>query len=149
MIDRSARLKVRKLHPAAELPKRATPFSSGFDIFACIPGEAPIILGNHPQKVGTGIALDIPPGFDVQVRPRSGLSLKGIGVTLGTIDSDYRGEILVTMYIFGDQASYEINHGDRIAQLVIGWLAEVSIEQVETLSETERGTGGHGSTGMR
>ena len=70
-------------------------------------------------------------------------------MTFGTIDSDYRGEIMVTMYLFGDDSSYEINHGDRIAQLVISKLADVSVKEVAELSETERGTGGHGSTGTR
>ena len=106
------------------------------------------MLGKRPRLVGTGIALEIPPGYDVQLRPRSGLSSKGVGVTFGTIDSDYRGEVMVTMHLFGEDASFRVNHGDRIAQLVVSKLADVSVEEAENLSETERGAGGHGSTGM-
>ncbi len=107
------------------------------------------MLGKQPKLIGTGIAMEIPPGYDVQVRPRSGLSARGVGVTFGTIDSDYRGEIMVTMYLYGEGSSFEIKHGDRIAQLVIGKLADVSVEEADELSPTERGSGGHGSTGMR
>ncbi len=141
-------LKIKKLHPSARLPQRGSKFASGFDLFACLE-ERSITLGKRPALIGTGIALEIPPGYDVQVRPRSGLSAKGVGVTFGTIDSDYRGEIMVTMYLFGGESSFEIKHGDRIAQLVIGKLVDVAIEEVEELSSTERGIGGHGSTGMR
>jgi dUTP pyrophosphatase len=70
-------------------------------------------------------------------------------VTLGTIDADYRGELLVTMYLFGSRETHRINHGDRIAQLVFGLLAPVDLVEVKALTETRRGEGGHGSTGMR
>ncbi len=85
------------------------------------------------------------------MRPRSGLALRH-GISLpnapGTIDSDYRGEVLVTMYLFGALDSYTIRHGDRIAQLVIGRWADLPVVEVEALSETGRGPGGHGSTGV-
>ena len=149
MSEASTRLKIKKLRPSAQIPQRGSQYASGFDIFACIDREGSVLLGKRPKLIGTGIALEIPPGYDVQVRPRSGLSSKGVGVTFGTIDSDYRSEVMVTMYLFGDDSSYEINHGDRIAQLVISTLADVSVEEVAELSETERGTGGHGSTGTR
>jgi len=68
-------------------------------------------------------------------------------VTLGTVDSDYRGEVMVTMYLFSSDAAFEVRHGDRIAQMVIGRLVDVSLIEVEGLSPTERGSGGHGSTG--
>lgn len=140
-------LKVKRLHPAALLPRRSTPGASGLDLFACLDGSGSVTVGRHPVLIGTGIALEIPPGYDVQVRPRSGLSARGVGVTLGTIDSDYRGEIKVTMYLFGDADSFEVRHGDRIAQLVITRLADLPVEEVSELSATERGAGGHGSTG--
>lgn len=140
-------LKVKRLHPAAILPRRSTPGASGLDLYACLDGQGSVILGRHPVLIGTGIALEIPPGYDVQVRPRSGLSARGVGVTFGTIDSDYRGEIKVTMYLFGEAESFEVRHGDRIAQLVITQLADLPIEEVSELSPTERGSGGHGSTG--
>lgn len=149
MKDLSANLIVKKLNPLARTPEKGSRHASGFDLFACIPGHESVLLGRQPVKIGTGIAIEIEPGFDVQVRPRSGLSLKGVGVTFGTIDSDYRGEILVTMFLFGEESSFEIRNGDRIAQLVINRLADVNMVEAETLSVTERGTGGHGSTGMR
>lgn|GEM_PF-195060 len=140
-------LKVKRLHPAAVLPRRSTQGASGLDLYACLDGGGSVILGKHPVLIGTGIALEIPPGYDVQVRPRSGLSARGVGVTFGTIDSDYRGEVKVTMYLFGDAESFEVKHGDRIAQLVITKLADLPLEEVAELSPTERGSGGHGSTG--
>jgi dUTP pyrophosphatase len=140
-------LKVRKLKPGARLPQRATEGATGLDIFACIDGGGAISLGRQPQLVGTGIAIEVPRGFDAQVRPRSGLSARGVGVTLGTIDSDYRGEVLVTMYLYGSDSNYSVHHGDRIAQLVITRMADLPLTEVEELSPTHRGTGGHGSTG--
>jgi len=83
----------------------------------------------------------------VQVRPRSGLSSRGVGVAFGTIDADYRGELLVTMWTFGALASYDLHDGDRIAQLVVARLAPVAVVEVAELSATDRGAGGHGSTG--
>ncbi|MDD5093801.1 MAG: dUTP diphosphatase [Dehalococcoidia bacterium] len=139
--------KVKRLHPEAKLPIRASRGASGYDIHACIPGDGSIVLGRHPMLVGTGIAIEVPQGYDVQVRPRSGLSSKGVGVTFGTVDSDYRGEVKVTMYTFGDTQSFQISNGDRIAQLVITQLAEMPLAEVDELSQTQRGSGGHGSTG--
>jgi dUTP pyrophosphatase len=141
-------LKIKRLRPNAKLPRRATPGSTGFDIFACIDGESTITLvGAQPKLIPTGIAIEVPRGYDIQIRPRSGLSSKGIGVTLGTIDSDYRGEILITMYLFNLNATFEIKHGDRIAQMIVGTIADLPLVEVEELSSTERGAGGHGSTG--
>ena len=147
MEQRLPPLKVKRLHPAAILPRRSTPGASGLDLYACLDDPGCVTLDRHPMLIGTGIALEIPPGFDVQVRPRSGLSARGVGVAFGTIDSDYRGEIKVTMYLFGETDSFEVRHGDRIAQLVITRLADLPIEEVPDLSPTERGSGGHGSTG--
>jgi dUTP pyrophosphatase len=137
-------LKVKRLRPGARLPERATEGSSGFDLYACVDGRDHVVLGRRPLRVGTGIAIEFPRGFDVQVRPRSGLAAKGVGVTLGTIDSDYRGEVLVTMYLFGDVEEYRIANGDRIAQLVVTRLGELDVVEVEELTETARGAGGHG-----
>jgi dUTP pyrophosphatase len=148
MAEGTTALKVRRLRPGARLPQRATPGSTGLDLFACIEGAGSIELGRDPVLVPTGIAIEVPPGYDAQVRPRSGLSGKGVGVTFGTIDSDYRGEVLVTMYRFGGPDSYTIRHGDRIAQLVISRWADLPVVEVENLSETERGPAGHGSTGV-
>ena len=139
-------LKVRRLHPDAKLPIRATAGASGLDLHACLP-DGDLALGQDPARVSTGIALEIPPGYDVQVRPRSGLSLKGVGIAFGTIDSDYRGEVLVTMWVFGSRGEHRVRHGDRIAQLVLSRLAELSIVEVDELAPSARGAGGHGSTG--
>jgi dUTP diphosphatase len=141
-------LKIKRLRPDARLPRRATPGSTGFDLFACIGGDSKIMLvGTQPRLIPTGIAIEVPRGYDVQIRPRSGLSAKGVGVTFGTIDSDYRGEILITMYLFNPNATFEIKHGDRIAQMVVGTIADLPLVEVEELSPTERGSDGHGSTG--
>ena len=139
-------LNVKRLRPEAALPVRATEGASGLDLHACLP-DGDVVLGPDPQRVSTGVAIEFPPGYDAQIRPRSGLSLKGIGVAFGTIDSDYRGELLVTMWVFGSKTEHTISHGDRIAQLVIAPLAEAAIVEVTELSESVRGSGGHGSTG--
>lgn len=148
MSRKQPKLKIKRLRPNVKLPKRATPGSTGLDLFACIEGKGTITLvGTQPKLIPTGIAIEVPRGYDVQIRPRSGLSAKGVGVTLGTIDSDYRGEVLVTMYLFDPNATFEIRHGDRIAQMVISRVADLPLVEVEELSPTERGSGGHGSTG--
>jgi len=145
-----AALKVRKLYPDARLPQRATEGASGLDLFAYIKESSrKVVLEGEPKLIGTGIALEVPSGYEAQIRPRSGLSAKGVLVALGTVDSDYRGEVMVTMYTVGRHNGFELKHGDRIAQLVIGKLAELPIEEVSELSTTERGAHGHGSTGIR
>ena len=140
-------LKVKKLRAEAQLPRRATASSTGLDLFACIGRDNIIQIDSTPKLIGTGIAIEFPPGYDVQIRPRSGLSSKGVGVTLGTIDSDYRGEVMVTMYMLTPDAGFEIRHGDRIAQMVVNKLEGVQVVETTELSATKRGDGGHGSTG--
>ncbi len=140
-------LRIKKLRPEAILPSRATPGSTGLDLFACMDGEEPVSLGTRPCLVGTGVAIEVPRGYDVQIRPRSGLSSKGVGVTFGTVDSDYRGEVMVTMYLFSPDAGFEVRHGDRIAQMVITRVEDLPAVEVDELTPTERGGGGHGSTG--
>jgi len=147
MHDEGLTVKVKKLYPDSKLPERSTEGSTGFDLFAYIREEEKItIIEERPKLVGTGIAIEIPRGYDAQIRPRSGLSTKGVAVPLGTVDSDYRGELKVTMYTVGSHNSFEIKHEDRIAQLVITRLAGLSLEETEQLSLTERGTKGFGST---
>lgn len=141
----SIELRVRLLHPRAAVPSRGSEHATGFDLRACL--DQPVILTQNPQKIPCGIAIEFPYGYDVQIRPRSGLSAKGVGVALGTVDADYRGELLVTMWAFGDLHEYELQDGDRIAQLVVAPLADVITLEVAELSDTVRGTGGHGSTG--
>jgi len=141
------KLKVKKLKSHAVLPKKTTPGSTGFDLYACMKTGETVNLEMHPKMIGTGIAIEAPEGYDVQIRPRSGLSARGVGVTFGTVDSDYRGEVMVTMYLFSPSAQYEVKNGDRIAQMVISHIAELPIVEVDELNETGRGSGGHGSTG--
>lgn len=138
-------VRVKRLRPGARLPERATEGATGYDLYACL--DAPIVVGHEPVQVPTGIAIEIGAGFDVQIRPRSGLSSRGVVVTFGTIDSDYRGELLVTMHSLHYREPHEVNDGDRIAQLVIGQAFVMDMTVAEDLSETARGAGGHGSTG--
>ena len=141
----TAVLRVQRLRPGARLPQRATPGSTGYDLYACL--DEDLTVGQKPTRVPTGIAIEAPPGYDVQVRPRSGLSGRGVQVTFGTIDGDYRGELLVTMYVLAYREPHLVRPGDRIAQLVVSRTAEVVIEESEALSATRRAAGGHGSTG--
>lgn len=135
-----------RLQPAARMPERQTALASGFDLSACL--DAPLEIGEVPVRVPTGIAVAAPPGLDVQVRPRSGLSAKGVMAVFGTIDADYRGEVLVTLYRLPGASPFIVHDGDRIAQLVVTQLASVEWVEVEHLDGTERGAGGHGSTGL-
>ena len=141
-------LKVRRLHAEARLPVRATAGASGLDLYACLP-DGPLEVGVDPTLVPTGIAIEIPKGWDAQIRPRSGLAARGVLATFGTIDADYRGELFVTLYTFGTRGPFTVAHGDRVAQLVVVQLAPLEIVEVDELSSTERGAGGHGSTGTR
>ncbi len=127
------------------MPRRSTSGSTGLDLYARL--NVPLQLNGTPQRVTTGIALEVPLGYDVQVRPRSSLSSRGVMAAFGTIDADYRGELLVTMWTFGDLDRYELRDGDRIAQLVIAMHAPAVVVEVTELSGTERGDSGHGSTG--
>jgi dUTP pyrophosphatase len=138
-------IRVKRLRANARVPERATEGSTGHDLYACL--DAPLEVGPEPVKVPAGIAIEAPPGFDVQVRPRSGLSSKGIMVAFGTVDSDYRGELLVTMFALPHRQPHVVHDGDRIAQMVISRSEHPRLEIVEELSATTRDTGGHGSTG--
>ncbi len=131
-------------------PAYATTQSAGMDLRANL--EAPIILKPMERTmIPTGLFIELPVGYEAQVRPRSGLAAKhGITVlnTPGTIDADYRGEIKVILVNLSTEA-FEIQHGERIAQMVIAKHETVQWVEVETLSETERGTGGFGSSGVK
>jgi dUTP pyrophosphatase len=128
------------------LPAYATGGAAGMDVVAA---EAVVIAPGARHAVATGFAMAIPEGYEVQVRPRSGLALKH-GVTClntpGTIDSDYRGEVKVILANLGDQP-FEIARGDRIAQLVPAPVQRATLALVDALDATERGSGGFGSTG--
>jgi dUTP pyrophosphatase len=138
-------LKVKLLRPGARLPTRATPGASGLDLYACLDEE--IELGPDVTLIPTGIAVEVPPGYEVQVRPRSGLARRAVTVVFGTVDSDYRGEVFVNMHTIGTQSSYRIEDGDRIAQLVVARVEMLPTVEVEELADSQRGDGGFGSTG--
>jgi dUTP pyrophosphatase len=138
-------IRVKKLREDARLPFRATTGSTGYDLYACL--DQDLIVGPEPARVPTGVAIETPEGYDVQIRPRSGLAAQGVMVTLGTIDADYRGELIVTMYVLPYREPHVIRSGDRIAQLVISRMADIVLEEAGELASTERGAGGHGSTG--
>ena len=129
-----------------ELPAYATEGAAGMDV---VSAEDVTIEPGARHAVATGLAVAIPPGFEIQVRPRSGLALKhGITVpnTPGTIDSDYRGELKVILINHGD-GPFEIHRGDRVAQLVLAPVTQAAWQEVDLLDETDRGEGGFGSTG--
>lgn len=129
-----------------DLPIYATTGAAGMDV---VSAEDVTIAPGARHAVATGLALAIPPGFEVQVRPRSGLALKhGITVpnTPGTIDSDYRGELKVILINLGADA-FDIRRGDRVAQLVLAPVVQAGWLEVDELDETVRGAGGFGSTG--
>ena len=132
------------------LPEYATPQSAGMDLRANI--EAPITLNPMERRlIPTGLYIALPIGYEAQIRPRSGLALKhGITVlnTPGTIDADYRGELMVLLVNFSD-SDFIINDGERIAQMVIARHEQGIFEVVEALDDTERGTGGYGHTGVK
>ena len=131
-----------------ELPVYETTASAGLDLRAFLP-EKIVIRPMERMLVKTGLFMEIPAGYEAQVRPRSGLALKN-GITVlnspGTIDADYRGEVGVIL-INLSQEPFEIQSGDRIAQLIFAKVEQAEWNQSETLSETERGEGGFGSTG--
>jgi dUTP pyrophosphatase len=132
------------------LPAYETAFSAGMDLRASL--EAPVVLKPLSRAlVGTGLYIELPPGYEAQIRPRSGLAAKhGITVlnTPGTIDADYRGEIKVILVnLSADE--YQIQPGDRIAQMIIARHERAALVQVNELSQTQRGSGGFGHTGTK
>ena len=132
------------------LPAYATSQSAGMDLRANI--DESIVL--HPMErrlVPTGLHIALPQGFEAQIRPRSGLALKhGITVlnTTGTIDADYRGELMVLLINFSD-TDFVINDGERIAQMVVARHEQIEFQLVDELDDTERGAGGYGHTGVK
>ncbi len=132
------------------LPRYQTEHAAGIDLYAAVERETVIEAGKW-SLIPTGIAVAIPEGYEGQVRPRSGLALNhGIGMLNGpgTIDADYRGEIGIILFNFSS-APYTIRRGDRIAQLVFAKFEKARLERVDRLSETARGAGGFGHTGVK
>ena len=143
-------IKIKKLKPDVPVPHYMSSGAAGFDISAYLPGEQEITIGSGRMGImPTGLAFEVPEGFEAQVRPRSGLAFKyGISIvnSPGTIDSDYRGEVKVCLINFGD-TPFTVRHGDRIAQVVLSEVPSFRIEMTDELSDTERGDSGFGHTG--
>jgi dUTP pyrophosphatase len=141
-------LRIRK-RPDAILPAYETEGAAGMDLRAFLPEDV-VILPSGRAKIPTGLFMEIPPGYEAQVRPRSGLAIRS-GVTVlnapGTIDSDYRGELEVILVNLG-QESFTVKNSDRIAQLVIAPVFRMPIVEALALGDTKRGAGGFGSTGI-
>ena len=134
------------------LPSYQTKHAAGLDLVAAVPREQPVkLLAGARALVPTGFVLELPPGYEGQVRPRSGLAFKH-GLTVlnspGTIDCDYRGEVMVLLANLGTDA-FEIRRGERIAQLVIQRVEQAVLVEVEEAATTSRGAGGFGSTGHK
>ncbi len=146
------KLDIRQLPHGEGLPLPAyqSAHAAGLDLLAAVPEDAPLVLapGKH-ALVPTGLAIALPLGYEAQIRPRSGLALKH-GVTVlnapGTVDADYRGEVSVLLINHGD-APFPIRRGERIAQMIVAPVAQVELVPAGSLSTTDRGSGGYGSTG--
>lgn len=150
------RLKVKRLHPAAQMPRYATTGSACFDLHALVRDDpsdwvTPIEVSQaKAATIRTGLAIEVPRGFALLVFSRSGHGFsKGVRLAncVGVIDSDYRGEILVRLTGDINGAGIEIRHGDRIAQAMLVQAPWLDLDEVDELSDTQRGTGGFGSTG--
>lgn len=140
-------IKIKTL--SGQLPQYETEGSAGMDIRAYM-DEPVTLLPGEKALIPTGLFMEIPIGYEVQIRARSGLAAKyGIGLTngIGTIDSDYRGEIKVSLINWGHE-SYTVKNGDRIAQMVVARYEQAVLERTDELSETARGQGGFGHTGV-
>jgi dUTP pyrophosphatase len=150
--DRRVEVRIMRLAHAADLPlpQYQSALAAGVDLLAAVPAEAPVTLAPGARAlIPTGIAIALPPGYEGQVRPRSGLAARH-GVTVlnapGTVDADYRGEVQVVLANFGSEP-FAVSRGTRIAQLVIAAVQQVALLEVDTLDSTMRGQGGFGSTG--
>ena len=146
----SVTLKVRRVRPSElPLPKYQTALSAGMDLLADLPEDV-ALESLERRLIPTGLSLELPPGFEGQIRPRSGLALKQ-GITClntpGTIDADYRGEVGVLLINLSKER-VTLKRGDRIAQMVIAPTVQATLQEVEVLSDTTRGQGGFGSTGV-
>lgn len=138
-------------NPELPLPEYATQGAAGFDFRACVPADAPVTIPPGGRAlISSGFAVAVPPGWELQVRPRSGLAVKH-GVTVvnapGTVDSDYRGTVGICLINHGAEP-FTVNRGDRIAQGVVAAAAQAVMAEVEGLEDTARGAGGFGSTGV-
>ena len=143
-------MKMKIVSKSGRIPKYGTEQSAGFDLPAYLPFGSIVLEKGKRMLVPTGIFIELPCGYEAQVRARSGLAIKnGIGLVngIGTVDADYRGELKVPMINWSDE-DFTINDGDRIAQVVIAKHERAEFELCEELGETERGSGGFGHTGV-
>jgi len=135
-----------------QMPAYETDLAAGVDLRAAIDEGTPLVLQPGERAlIATGLAMALPPGYEAQIRPRSGLAYKhGISVvnTPGTVDADYRGEVKILLINHGTE-NFTVNRGERIAQMVIAPVTQATFEVVSTLSKTARGAGGYGSTGVK
>jgi dUTP pyrophosphatase len=142
-------LKVRKKSPEIPLPRYESEGAAGLDLRAFLPEGKRVIRAGGREKIPTGLFLEIPAGYEGQVRPRSGLAFRQ-GITVlnapGTIDSDYRGELEIVLVNLGE-GDCTLRNGDRIAQLVIAPVDQAELIEAEVLASSKRGAGGFGSTG--
>lgn len=142
----------KKLPHATDLalPSYESDYAAGMDIRAALDKPVELQPGRR-ALVPTGLQMALPQGYEAQIRPRSGLAYRN-GITMlntpGTIDADYRGEVKVLAVNLGDSA-FTIEHGDRIAQMVIAPVTQADVQEAETLADTKRGSGGFGSTGVK
>lgn len=146
MIERIP-VKIEKLREDIIIPQKASVQAAAYDIYS--PTHIKWILPGEVHKLDLGFKLEIPEGYKVEIYSRSGLASKGLMVANqpGKVDSDYRGEVCVLLYNFSKWRHFEINVGDRIAQLEIAPIYDIDFEQVTTINQTDRGEGGFGSTG--
>jgi dUTP pyrophosphatase len=149
-LEEDLKVEVKRLRPAAVLPRYMSEGAAGLDLAACLESEPLTLAPGARALVGTGLAIALPPGYEAQVRPRSGLALRH-GVTVlnspGTIDADYRGEVQVLLVNHG-QEPFVVRSGERVAQLVVARVARAVLVEVPALSDTARGAGGYGHTGV-
>lgn len=145
-------IKIMRLRPAEDadipLPRYMTPDAAGMDICAAVPQDT-VLEAGQIRLLPTGFAMALPRGYEAQIRPRSGLAVKhGIGMinAPGTIDGDYRGEVMIALINLG-RSAYTVRRGDRIAQMIIQHVHQARLEVVEHLDPTARSTGGFGHTG--
>ena len=143
------KVKIVRMNRRALLPAYATTHAAGMDVSACI--DEPVVLEPFSAAlVPTGFAIELPEGYEAQLRPRSGLALRHL-ISLpnspATIDADYRGEVKVILVNYGKE-SFTVSHGDRIAQMVVARVERAALDEVSELSVSGRGTGGFGHTGL-
>lgn len=146
----AVRVLFKRLSPRATLPAYQTAQAAGMDLSACLPeGERVTLAPGQIAKIPLGFAVALPAGYEAQIRPRSGLATK-FGVTVpnapGTVDADYRGEMVVALINLGREP-YVVEHGARVAQMVVAPVSHAQLVETDTLPDSQRGVGGFGSTG--